>query len=62
MSVPRDHDHELDLDKEKQAATTQVAGVEPEIVNSDIDHEYLNAPKKVRFFRGVFLQMILFGA
>lgn len=28
----------------------------------EVDHEYLNAPKKTKFYRGVLFQMILFGA
>jgi hypothetical protein len=64
MSTPHTHEHdqEVDFDKEKQAGITQVTDAQPEIINSDIDHEYLKASKKVKFFRGVFLQMILFGA
>lgn len=31
-------------------------------VPADIDQEYLNASWKTRFWRGVLLQMILFGA
>jgi hypothetical protein len=28
----------------------------------DIDHEYLSAPKHIKFYRGVLFQMVLFGA
>lgn len=31
-------------------------------VPADIDYEYLAKPKRVRFYRSVLLQMILFGA
>ena len=29
---------------------------------ADIDQEYLTAPKRTKFFRGVLFQMVLFGA
>ena len=49
-------------DKEKNLDKTEVADVEPERIEEDIDHNFLVAPKRVKFYRGVFFQMILFGA
>lgn len=42
-----------------QQHVMEVEGMEYEF---EVDESYLNAPKFTKFYRGVLLQMVLFGA
>jgi hypothetical protein len=57
--MQRTTSHEHDDSKIKEDAEINVVEHEPQV---DIDQEFLAAPKRIRFYRGVFFQMILFGA
>lgn len=52
-----------DLSKTPEAVVgLQDVPIGTEVVDQDIDHEYLASSKWPKFYRGVLFQMLLFGA